>query len=161
MTDVDGYRYVTVESQPDVIEVDPYRYIEVETNRVVEVDTGAYRIINVTDTVQYVPNKMVFVVGSTSGSPVSPGDKQIYGTRFENGTVHQWVITTDVPTTLSARIMRSGSYPTFSELIAIGLTDASYATGSVSIPIQNLDVMNLIVDSNDLASRISIELFIR
>lgn len=160
MSEVDPYRIVTVESSPDVIEVDPFRIVEVETSRVVEVDKGETRIIYTTDSLKYTSNKMQFVVGIPSGTPVLSGNKAD-GTRFNDGTVTQWVIRTDVPTTLSARIRKSSSYPTFTDFLALSLTADDYATGAVSIPVQHLDILRLVIDSNTVASRVSIELFIR
>lgn len=145
----------------EIVEVDPYRYVSVETSKIVEVDLGETRILKVTDSLKYTSNKMTFVVGTTNGTPVSVGDKHTYGTRFNDGDVFQWVIVTDVPTTLSARITRSSSYPTFTDLLALSLVDDSYATGTVSIPIQHLDILNLVIDDNDLAERVSIELYVR
>jgi hypothetical protein len=156
----DPYRIVEVSAQPTVIEVDPFRVIDVETNRVVEVDLGETRIIHTTDVLNYLPNKMVFVAGTT-GTPVTTGDKQTYGTRFGDGTIHQWVVTTNSKTTLTARIQRSTVFPVFTDILTISLSDNDYATGTVDIPLTNLDVLNLAIDDNTVASKISIELWIR
>jgi hypothetical protein len=145
----------------EIVEVDPYRYVTLETGKIVEVDRGETKILRITESLNYTSNKMTFVVGTTNGTPVSDGDKHTYGTRINDGRIYQWVISTDVPTTLSARIRKSSAYPTFSDLLALNLTVDAYATGAVSIPIQHLDILDLVIDSNDLAQRVSIELFIR
>lgn len=145
-----------------MVEVDVEKIIIVEAHSgMVEVDAGAREIIETTNKLEYVSNKMTFVVGSNSGAPVGVGIKNTYGTRFGDGIITRWTLMTNVVTDLSVNILRSIAFPVFSPILNASMTGNDYATGVVAIPLANMDILNFEVVSNTAASKITMELLIR